>query len=49
MPSNYDKPLPVSRGKRFVDMTRAEKVIWVAKVLACVATFGFAFPNVQND
>ena len=49
MPRKYDKPPAVSRGKRFIDMTRAEKVVWVAKVVVCVATFGFAFPNVQND
>ena len=49
MPSKYDKPLAVSRGKRFVDMTPAEKVLWVFKVVACVMTLGFVFPNVQND
>jgi hypothetical protein len=30
-------------------MTRTEKWIFVAKVLVCVATFGFVFPNVQHD
>jgi hypothetical protein len=45
----FDKPIEVSRGKKFADMTRTQKVVFVAKVVACVATFGFAFPNVQND
>jgi hypothetical protein len=36
-------------GKRFADMTRTQKWIFVAKVIACVGTFGYAFPNVQND
>jgi hypothetical protein len=49
MQTKFDKPIVVSHGKKFADMTRVQKVIFVAKVVACVATFGFAFPNVQND
>ena len=30
-------------------MTRLQKVVLVAKVVVCVGSFGFAFPNVQND
>ena len=49
METKFDKPIDVARGKPFADMTQAQKVIFVAKVVVCVATFGFAFPNVQND
>jgi hypothetical protein len=49
MQAKFDKPVEVSRGKLFADMTRAQKAVFVAKVVVCVATFGFAFPNVQND
>jgi hypothetical protein len=49
MQSKFDKPLVVSHGKKFADMTRTQKVVFVAKVVVCVVTFGFAFPNVQND
>ena len=49
MQAKFDRPVEVSPGKKFADMTRMEKTIWIAKVVACVATFGFAFPNVQSD
>ena len=48
-PTPFQKPLEQSRGKKFADMTRTQKFVFVAKVVVCVATFGFAFPNVQND
>jgi hypothetical protein len=48
-PRGFDKPLERSMGRKFADMTRLQKVVFVAKVVACVATFGFAFPNVQSD
>ena len=49
MQTKFDKPVEVSPGKKFADMTRREKAIWIAKLVVCVATFGFAFPNVQSD
>jgi len=49
MQTKFDKQIEVSHGQKFADMTRMQKVIFVAKVVVCVATFGFAFPNVQND
>jgi len=49
MQTKFDKPIHVTHGQKFADMTRLQKVVFVAKVVACVATFGFAFPNVQND
>jgi hypothetical protein len=30
-------------------MTRMQKYVFVAKLMACIATFGFAFPNVQSS
>jgi hypothetical protein len=48
-PSPFDKPLEQSTGRKFAQMTRMQKWIFVAKVLVCVATFGFVFPNVQHD
>ena len=49
METKFDQPVEVSRGKKFADMTRLQKVVFVAKVVVCVGSFGFAFPNVQND
>jgi hypothetical protein len=45
----FAKPLESSNGKPFADMTGLQKTVFVAKVVVCVATFGFAFPNVQSD
>ena len=36
-------------GRKFADMTGLQKCVFVGKVVVCVATFGFAFPNVQSD
>jgi hypothetical protein len=30
-------------------MTRRQKFVFAVKLAACIATFGFAFPNVQSD
>ena len=49
MQTKFDKTIEVSHGKKFADMTGTQKAVFVAKVVVCVATFGFAFPNVQND
>jgi hypothetical protein len=48
-PTPFLKPLEHSMGKKFSDMTRWQKAAFLAKVVACVATFGYAFPNVQSD
>ena len=45
----YDKPLQHATGVAFADMTRPQKYIFVAKLLVCIGTFGFVFPNVQNE
>jgi len=49
MQTKFDKQIEVTHGKKFADMTRVEKIVFVVKVVVCVITFGFAFPNVQND
>ena len=48
-PSPYVEPLKYASGVKFADMTRKQKCVFAAKLVACIATFGFAFPNVQND
>ena len=48
-PTAYDKPVAQSMGMRFADMTRRQKWIFSAKLIACICTFGFAFPTVQTD
>lgn len=48
-PSPFQKAPAYSTGLKFAQMTRKQKFIFVAKVVICVGTFGFAFPNVQND
>ena len=48
-PSPFDKPLEQSTGRKFAQMTRRQKWIFVVKLALCIATFGFAFPNVQHD
>ena len=48
-PSPFDKPLEYATDLKFADMTSTQKCIFAAKLVACIATFGFAFPNVQTD
>ncbi|MFL6570983.1 MAG: hypothetical protein ACJ8G4_04450 [Burkholderiales bacterium] len=48
-PSPFDKPLSQATGLRYADMTQLQKCIFLAKLIVCIATFGFVFPNVQND
>ena len=47
--SPFDKAPKYSTGLKFAEMSRIQKFVFVTKVVACVATFGFAFPNVQSD
>jgi hypothetical protein len=47
--SPFHKPLEYSSGLKFAQMTRRQKYVFVAKLVASIATFGFAFPNVQNE
>jgi hypothetical protein len=48
-PTPFVKPLERPVGKKFAEMTGLQKAVFVGRVIICVATFGFAFPNVQTD
>jgi hypothetical protein len=48
-PSPFGKPLEYPAGVKFADMTGTQKCVVAAELVACIATFGFAFPNVQHD
>jgi hypothetical protein len=48
-PSPFAKPLEYPAGAKFADMTGTQKCVFSAKLDACIATFGFAFPNDQHD
>jgi hypothetical protein len=49
-PTPFQAPLEqAATGLKFDQMSGAQKAVFVAKLLACIATFGFAFPNVQHD
>jgi hypothetical protein len=37
------------QGTAFRDMKPEQKLMFVLKVMVCVATMGFAFPNVMAD
>jgi len=47
--SHYQKTLVQQSGLKFADMTPKQKLVFTAKLVACIATFGYAFPNVQHD
>ena len=36
-------------GKPYAEMTGNQKMRFVVRLLLCIATFGFAFPNVMSD
>jgi hypothetical protein len=36
-------------GTPYKDMPSAQKVKWVLKLIACICTFGMAFPNVMGE
>ena len=45
----FVKAPPPLTDLKFEQMTRRQKVIFIMKVTACIATFGFAFPTVSSD
>ena len=47
--SPFDKAPAADLGTKFADMTRAQKWIFVAKLIVCIGTFGYAFPPVQSS
>ena len=36
-----------SAGKPFKQLTRKQKFVFVSKVVVCICTFGFVFPNLM--
>lgn len=36
-------------GKPFNEMSKPQKIKFVMKLVLCILTFGFAFPNVMGD
>jgi len=47
--SPFDKAVPYDFGTPFADLTIPGKWMFVAKLIVCVCTFGYAFPNVQSS
>jgi len=47
--SPFDKHVAYPTGTKYADMTPRQKAVFIVKLVACICTFGFAFPNVQND
>ena len=37
------------RGTPYHQMSKDQKIKFVLKVIACVLTFGFAFPNIMGE
>ena len=48
-PTKFHPVLAHSMGTKFADMTRRRKLIFLGQLILCIATFGFAFPNVQSS
>lgn len=48
-PTPLDKLIVPASGIRFGDMTGRQKSIFAVKLVCCICTMGFAFPNVMHD
>jgi hypothetical protein len=48
-PTPFSTPIEYSSGLKFADMSRRQKSVFVAKLVVCIATFGYVFPNVQSS
>jgi hypothetical protein len=48
-PTPFHEPVEQSMGMTFANMTRMQKWVFCGKLVVCIATFGFAFPNVQKE
>jgi hypothetical protein len=50
-PKHPSRPAPPKRdfGTPFKEMTRERKLRFVAKLIVCLLTFGFVFPNIMSD
>ena len=38
-----------AQGTPYKDMSKEQKIRFVAKLIVCILTFGFAFPNVMGE
>ena len=47
--SELDKEFKYPAGIKFADMTRTQKWVFVAKLAACILTFGYAYPHAQFE
>jgi hypothetical protein len=34
--------------RKWAEMTRNERIVYVAKLAVCILTFGFVFPDIGN-
>lgn len=48
-PTRLDKLIVPASGIRFGDMTGRQNTIFAVKLVRCICTMGFAFPNVMHD
>ena len=48
-PSEADQAFHYPRGIKFADMTRPQKLVFAAKIAACIVTFVYAFPHAQFE
>ena len=37
------------QGTPYKDMPKNQKIRWVMKLILCILTFGFAFPNIMGE
>jgi hypothetical protein len=48
-PTPFDKVVAADMGTTFADMTQRQKWVFVTKLVICIGTFGFVFPNIQKE
>ena len=52
MAEKGNSSVPVKKekgGTPFNEMSRGKKLLFISKVVVCVLSFGFVFPDVMND
>ena len=48
-PTPYEKYVAPPSSIKFADMSSSEKSMFSLKLVCCICTMGFAFPNVMHD
>ena len=48
-PESRPQPLKSDSGTPFKQMTTNKKVMFIAKLVICIISFGMIFPNVMGD